>query len=158
MIRLTNLADYGVVLMCSMAKKPSDLHSAYQLSQETGIPVPTVSKILGALSKADLLVSQRGLKGGFRLSRPAVEITVADIVEAIDGPIALTNCIEKAPGDCCYEDLCSMKPHWQLINDAVKKGLAGITLNEIAGSAAPMGFKDGPGIEPPAECTPKGAN
>lgn len=156
MIRLTNLADYGVVLMCTMAKKPKELHSAYQLGQETGIPVPTVSKILGALSKSDLLISQRGLKGGFRLSRPAPDITVADIIEAIDGPIALTNCIDKAPGDCCYEDLCSMKPHWQLINDAVKKGLSEITLNEIAGSTAPFNFKEGAAVEAPSECTPKG--
>jgi FeS assembly SUF system regulator len=115
-----------------MAKRPKDLHSAVCLAGETGIPVPTVSKILGALSKGRLLTSHRGLKGGFRLNRETREITVADIIEAVDGPIALTNCIEDTPGDCCYESLCLMKPHWQVINDAIRKGLAGITLDEIS--------------------------
>jgi len=140
MIRLTNLADYGVVLMCRMAHGPKSLHSAFQLAQETGIPVPTVSKILGALSKGGLLTSQRGLKGGFMLSKTAHEISIADIIEAIDGPIALTNCIEKAPGDCCYETGCSMRPHWQAINGAVKGALAGISLNEVATAPAPFSF------------------
>ena len=132
MIRLTNLADYGVVLMCHMASAPRELHSAVYLSKETGIPVPTVSKIMGALSKAGLLSSFRGLKGGFRMEREASEISIAEIIEAVDGPIALTNCIEHAPGDCCYESLCSMKPHWQVINSAIRKGLIGITLAEIS--------------------------
>ena len=142
MIRLTNLADYGVVLMCRMAKAPALLHSAQNLGQATGIPVPTVSKILGALSKAGLLTSQRGLKGGFKMARGPIEVSVADIIEAIDGPIALTNCIEKAPGDCCYETGCAMRPHWQIINGAVKHALDGISLDEIATSPAPFSFGD----------------
>ena len=118
--------------MCHMATSPGNLHSAVSLAKETGIPVPTVSKIMGAISKAGLLSSHRGLKGGFRLERKAREISVADIIEAVDGPIALTNCIEHAPGDCCYESLCSMKPHWQVINNAIRKGLVDITLAEIS--------------------------
>lgn len=132
MIRLTNLADYGVVLMCRMACAPQDLHSAVSLAGETGIPVPTVSKIMGALSRAGLLTSHRGLKGGFRLEQDAKDISVADIIEAVDGPIALTNCIEDAPGDCNLETLCMMKPRWQTINLAVKEALSGISLAEIA--------------------------
>ena len=135
MIRLTNLADYGVVLMCEMGKDPTGLHSAVKLAQETGLPVPTVSKILGALSKAGILISQRGLKGGFKLAGNVNEINIAGIIEAVDGPIALTNCIEKAPGDCSFEPICSMRPHWQLINDAVRNGLAGITLDKISSAA-----------------------
>jgi len=118
-----------------MASAPQDLHSAVNLAGETGIPVPTVSKIMGALSKAGLLTSYRGLKGGFCLEKDTKDISVADIIEAVDGPIALTNCIEDAPGDCCYESLCSMKHHWQVINNAIRKGLAGITLEEIASPA-----------------------
>lgn len=132
MIRLTNLADYGIVLMSHMAKSPKELNSAVCLAGVTGIPVPTVSKILGALSRGGLLISHRGFKGGFCLSRKTREISIADIIEAVDGPIALTNCIEDAPGDCCYEQLCVMKPHWQVINDAVRKGLAEISLDEIS--------------------------
>ncbi len=143
MIRLTNLADYGIVLISHMAKSPKELHSAGCLAGETGIPVPTVSKILGALSRGGLLTSHRGLKGGFYLSRETREITIADIIEAIDGPIAMTNCIEDAPGDCCYESWCVMKPHWQVINDAVRKGLAGITLDEIsAPGPIPLGREE----------------
>ncbi|MCH8861258.1 MAG: SUF system Fe-S cluster assembly regulator [Proteobacteria bacterium] len=131
-MKLTNLADYAVVLMCHLAQEPRELSSAVGLAQMTGVPVPTVSKILGALSRASLLRSQRGLKGGFYLGRAAEDISVADIVEAVDGPIALTNCIEDAPGDCTLETLCTMKPHWQVINMAVKGALSGVSLAEIA--------------------------
>lgn len=108
------------------------MSSAVGLARMSQIPVPTVSKILGALSRAGILRSQRGLRGGFFLGRPADDISVADIVEAVDGPIALTNCIEDAPGDCWLETLCTMKPHWQVINLAVKGALSGISLAEIA--------------------------
>lgn len=144
MIRLTNLADYGVVLMCQMAKAPVDIHSAFQLAQETGIPVPTVSKILGSLSKAGLLNSQRGLKGGFMMTRKPREVSMADIIEAIDGPIALTNCIEHSPGDCCFEAGCAMRPHWQAINEAVKGALSKISLDEVATSSTPFSFEEMP--------------
>lgn len=132
MIKLTNLADYAVVLMCHLAQEPQELSSAVGLAEMSRVPVPTVSKILGALSRAGILRSQRGLKGGFFLARTAEDISVADIVEAVDGPIALTNCIEDAPGDCNLETLCMMKPRWQTINLAVKEALSGISLAEIA--------------------------
>ena len=138
MIRLTNLADYAVVLMCHLAHHRHDVHNAADLASDTMIPVPTVSKILGALSRARLLRSQRGVKGGFSMTRPAADITVADIIEAVDGPIALTNCIEDAPGDCNLEPVCAMRTHWQTINGAVKQALAGITLAEIA-APVPLG-------------------
>jgi FeS assembly SUF system regulator len=132
MIRLTNLADYAVVLMCHLAQDPRDLSSAVGLAQMSQIPVPTVSKILGALSRAGVLRSQRGLKGGFYLARPPTKISVADIVEAVDGPIALTNCIDDAPGNCSRETLCTMRPHWQTINLAIRSALTEVSLAEIA--------------------------
>ena len=132
MIRLTNLADYAVVLMCQMAAKPDGLHSAFALSKDTGIPVPTVSKILGALTRAGLLASQRGINGGFTLDQVADAITVATIIEAVDGPIALTNCVEGSTHDCDFEDFCSTKRHWRSINDAVRGALASVRLSEIA--------------------------
>lgn len=147
MIRLTNLADYAVVLMCYLAHAPRKVRSAVALSRVSGIPVPTVSKILGALSRAELLRSQRGLGGGFTLGRPAEVISVADIIEAVDGPIALTNCIENSPGDCDLEALCSMRPHWQKINFAVKGALEDISLSEIS---APQPLGDAP-VGPLAE-------
>lgn len=141
MIKLTNLADYAVLLMCHLAQEPQKLSSAVGLAGISQVPVPTVSKILGALSRAGVLRSQRGLKGGFYLARPADDISVADIVEAVDGPIALTNCIDDTPGDCTLESLCMMKPHWQTINLAVKDALTEVSLAEIATpqvSAQPM--------------------
>ena len=134
MIRLTNLADYAVVLMGHLARRDKRIN-ATELASETGLPVPTVSKILGAVSRAGLAVSHRGLKGGFSLAKPASEITVADIIEAVDGPIALVHCIENAPGDCDLEPVCSMRTHWQVINRAVKDGLSRVSLSEIAADA-----------------------
>lgn len=130
MIRLTNLADYAVVLMCEIANSP-DRVSAQDLSMNTNIPVPTVSKILNALGRGALLVSHRGLKGGFALARPTDDISVADIIEAIDGPIALTHCTEPEETDCGYTDICSMRPKWQVINGAVRGALEDVKLTAL---------------------------
>lgn len=134
MIRLTNLADYAVVLMSHMAQRDRRANAS-ELAALTGLPVPSVSKILGAMTRAGLLVSHRGLKGGFLLARPSGEISVADVIEAVDGPIALVHCIENAPGDCDFEQVCAMRTHWQIINCAVRDGLSRVTLAEIAGAA-----------------------
>lgn len=130
MIRLTNLADYGVVLMCEIAGS-DNLISAQDLSTSTNIPLPTVSKILNALGRADLLVSHRGLKGGFALARNSDDISVADIIEAIDGPIALTHCSEPEDIDCTYVDICAMRPKWQVINGAVRGALSDVKLTSL---------------------------
>lgn len=139
MIRLTNLADYAVVLMACF---PSDLSyrvSANELADQAGLPVPSVAKILNCLSKAGVLISHRGLKGGFALSRSPEEITIADIIEAVDGPISLTNCVDEKESDCMVLNTCGMKSHWQLINGAIRDALAGIRLNDInAEASAPM--------------------
>lgn len=132
MIRLTNLADYAVILMCEMSHADSRL-SAQDLASSTGIPVPTVSKILNLLSRGGLLQSHRGLKGGFALSKESDEISVADIIEVIDGPIALTSCSESSKScDCGFDDVCSLRPRWQLISGAVRGALENVSLKEIA--------------------------
>jgi len=142
MIKLTNLADYAVVLMSELARRDQRANAS-ELAEETAIPVPTVSKILGAMSRAGLLASHRGLKGGFTLARPAGEISVADVIEAVDGPIALVNCIENAPGECDYEPICNMRTHWQVINAAVKDGLQRVTLADVSGDVPPFSaFQD----------------
>lgn len=130
MIRLTNLADYAVVLMCEIASADNRM-SAQDLAASTNIPLPTVSKILNALGRGNLLVSHRGLKGGFALARAANEITAADIIEAIDGPIALTHCTEPEEIDCGYVDICGMRPKWQVINRAVRSALADVKLSTL---------------------------
>lgn len=136
MIRLTNLADYAVVLMCELTQSDGRL-SAQDLATTTSIPAPTVAKILNALGRGGLLQSHRGLKGGFALSRPATEISVADIIEAIDGPISLTHCAETGTSDCCFDDICQMRPRWQVINNAVKGALEDVKLSSIAAFGSP---------------------
>ncbi|NVJ99043.1 MAG: SUF system Fe-S cluster assembly regulator [Alphaproteobacteria bacterium] len=137
-MRLTNLADYAVVLMCEMSHADNRL-SAQDLAASTSIPSPTVAKILNALGKSGLLKSHRGLKGGFALGRPADEISVADIIEAIDGPISLTHCADTGESDCCYDDICQMRPRWQLINNAVRGALVDVKLSAIS---APESVQD----------------
>lgn len=149
MIRLTNLADYAVVLMGEMVRAGGRLN-AHDLSGRTGVPEPTVSKILGQMKRAGLLASSRGIKGGFGLARPASDINVADIIEAVDGPIALTACVAGADRDCTLEPVCAMRIHWQTINDAVRSALAGVTLEQIsAAGPAELSFMGPlPGQEP----------
>src|SRR3954470_12324279 len=100
-MRLTHLADYAVVLMTAAARRPAGARlSATELSADTGVPLPTAQKLMGQLATAGLLSSARGVGGGFALSRPAGEISLADIVEAVEGPIALTMCADGINHEC----------------------------------------------------------
>ncbi|MEM6267364.1 MAG: SUF system Fe-S cluster assembly regulator [Pseudomonadota bacterium] len=129
-MRLSNLADYAVITMCQAARHcGSSRVSAAELAGETGLPVPTVQRLVSKLTAAGLLSSTRGVGGGLQLARPAAAITVADIVEAIEGPIALTSCIDH--GHCDYEVGCSMRPHWPIINRALRSALADVTLDQL---------------------------
>lgn len=131
MIRLTRLADYGVLVMTHIAGRPESVHAAADVAEEIHLPAPTVSKILGAMARGGLLESHRGLKGGFSLARPAEEITVGEIISAVDGPIALTECLDDGSGDCALESLCPTRAHWQKINGAIKKALDEVTLADL---------------------------
>lgn len=134
-MRLSNLADYAVITMCQAALHcGSGRVSAAELATETGLPVPTVQKLVSKLTGAGLLRSVRGAHGGLQLGRPAAAITVADIVEAIEGRIALTACIDHTA--CDFESGCNMKPHWPIINKALRGALAGITLAQLRGPLA----------------------
>jgi FeS assembly SUF system regulator len=132
MIRLSRLADYGVLLACQMAVRSDHCHNAYDLAGSTGLPAPTVSKLLAALARSGLLVSQRGAKGGYRLARTPAEITAADIVSAVDGPIALTMCLEHGDGACEVESMCPTRQGWRRINDAIRSAMQGVTLAELS--------------------------
>jgi FeS assembly SUF system regulator len=146
MIRITNFADYAVVVMLHAAQsfgadEREARFNAGQLAESTSVPGPTVAKVMGLLSKAGLLVSHRGVGGGFRLGRPAADITIADIIEAVDGPIALTQCVEPEgqhrDGECNLESLCAMRPHWQVINRTVRQALSTVTLEQLVQQSAP---------------------
>ncbi len=131
MIRLSRLADYGVTLMSQLAAQPGRLVTAPDLALITGLPVPTVSKVLKLLAQDDLIISQRGTKGGYALIGSAVDITVAQIIAALDGPIALTDCMDDEAGICDLESQCRTRTNWRKINDAINQALGSVTLADM---------------------------
>jgi FeS assembly SUF system regulator len=137
LIRLTNLADYAVVVMTAAARCPDGRLSAAKVSASTAIPAPTVAKLMGTLARAQLLAASRGVAGGFALARAAETISVAEIVEAVDGPIALTSCVGTEASDCALEGHCTVRGHWRPINAAVRQALASVSLADLARPAAP---------------------
>ncbi len=132
MIRLSRMADYALVLMSRMAHDQEAVHNALDMSGATGLPTPTVSKVLATLGRHGLLRSVRGAKGGYRLANSPEDVSVAEIISVIDGPIALTQCIEHAPGVCGIESLCPCRDPWQVINDVVRRSLEGVSLADIS--------------------------
>lgn len=130
MIRITKQTDYGIVLMTHLASHPERPYNAPELAAEAGLPLPMVSKILKLLVRERLLSSVRGVKGGYSLSRAPEAISMASIVAALEGPIAITECIAVS-GDCSHEPLCKVRSNWQRINDAVRTALEGISLAEM---------------------------
>jgi FeS assembly SUF system regulator len=138
-IRLSRLADYGIVIMTHMARISERQQTATEIAAQTHLPLPMASKILKGLVHAGLMVSHRGAKGGYGLARAGSDITVADVIVALEGPIALTACIEHGPGECDLEPLCPARANWRRINDAIREALEGITLLEMA-QAVPAAF------------------
>ena len=135
-MRLSSMADYAVVTMSAAARHCGGSRvSAAQLAEETGLPVPTVQKLVSRLTAAGLLRSSRGVGGGLKLARPAAAITLADIVEAVEGPIALTTCIDQERDSCSLDACCSVKPHWPVVNAAMRGALAGVSLTQLSGGA-----------------------
>ena len=131
-MRLSSMADYAVVTMSAAARHCGGARvSAGELAEEIDLPLPTVHKVVGLLGKAGLLRSLRGAGGGLQLARPAAAISLADIVEAVEGPIALTACVEHGKHDCALEGACCVQPHWNLVNSAMRGALAGIPLTQL---------------------------
>jgi len=132
-MRLSSLADYAVLLMRTAACHCGGARvNATSLAQEAHIPVPTAQKLAGLLGRAGLLKSARGHGGGIKLARPAAAITLADIIEAVDGPIALTGCLEPEGADCCALDKpCAIRPHWVGVNKLVRDALSQVTLAHL---------------------------
>ena len=139
MIRLSKQTDYGIVLLSHLARQPDLRLNASELAAATFLPVPMVSKVLKGLARGGLLISQRGAKGGYSLARSADTISVAEIIAAIDGPIAITECIEEGPDECSYEASCRIRGNWQLINQAVKEALDAIRLSDMSTEGFELG-------------------
>ncbi len=133
MIRMSKLADYGIVLMTHAARQPrGTLHTSRELASASEIPLPTVSKVLKALARCDLLVSHRGTHGGYSLARSADAISVAEIITAVDGPVALTQCTELPRSPCDLESICPVRTNWALINRTVLDALGRLSLTAMA--------------------------
>ena len=128
---MTKQADYGIVLMTRMAGEPERFANASELAGDVQLPLPTVSKILKLLARAELLESHRGVKGGYCLAREAEGISVAEVISALDGPIAITECIDDSPGECTRESFCEVRANWQQINHAIRHALDNISLAEM---------------------------
>lgn len=136
MIRLSRITDYGIVLMTHLAQLPEgETQNAREASEASGLPQPVVSKILKSLARGELLESQRGAKGGFRLARPPREISVPQMIAVLEGPIALTDCTLHE-GACVQEASCHVREPWQRINQVVESALEQISLADLAAPSA----------------------
>jgi Rrf2 family protein len=131
-MKLSSFADYAVVMMSAAARHCGGTKmNATTLSAETGIPLPTAQKLVSRLSAAGLLESSRGTGGGVRLSRPPAMITLADVVEAVEGPIAMTACSDNGTHDCDREPDCRVRSHMNAANNAIRLALAGVTIASL---------------------------
>lgn len=139
MFRINKLTDYAVVLLVDMARTHR-VRAAQDIATETGVPLPTVAKVMKALVRAGLVRSTRGASGGYTLARPAAEIAVADMIEAVEGPIALTDCVHGAEETCDREMFCPMAGHWNRVNLAVRGALKDVTLDQMTRDSAMSGF------------------
>ena len=131
MFRLNRLTDYAVVVMSQMAMRGSETRSAQQISDDTGVPLPTVAKLLNLLGRGKLVASQRGATGGYTLSAAPEDITVAEIIQAMEGPIALTACVDGAVDSCDSESFCPMRGNWNKVNGAIREALTSVTLADM---------------------------
>ena len=137
MFRMSRLTDYATVLLAALASEPERVQTAAALAGQTRIAPPTVSKLLKQLQRAGLVTSTRGLHGGYQLARPATQISAAAILDALEGPVALTDCAA-GHGVCDMEDTCRVGRAWQRLNLAVRRALYDISLAQLAGlDAAP---------------------
>ena len=130
MLRLSKLTDYATVILSYMAKDDARVLTAMEIATATGIALPTVSKILKLLVNAKLLISTRGAKGGYALSRAAEKITVASVISALEGPIALTECSISQLG-CEQASGCGIRSNWSLINQTIHHALESVTLADM---------------------------
>ncbi len=137
MIRLGRMTDYGVGLMTRLARiQAPEPMNARDLAATTGMPLPTVSKILKLLCQGELLVSRRGVGGGYRLARHPDEITLAEMVHALEGPPAITECTAEGACSCEYQTGCGLQKHWSGINRQLQASLERVTLAQMAAEAS----------------------
>jgi FeS assembly SUF system regulator len=131
MLRISKLTDYATVILAHLAGDEAALRTAVELAERTGLGLATVSKVLKELQRAGLVASTRGAHGGYALARSAGAISAADIIDAVEGPVGLTECSAR-PGQCGIESSCRVGHSWQRVNVAIRLALADITLTQLA--------------------------
>jgi len=131
MLKLNRLTDYAVVVLSRLSKQVGMVQTANEISDGTGLPMPTVSKILKLMAGSSLIESHRGVNGGYSLSRGADSVRVSEIIEALEGPIALTACVDGTTDQCTIEGSCPMRGNWNTVNDAIRTALSGVTLADL---------------------------
>lgn len=136
MIKLSKVTDYAVVILLELSQRSGELLSASALSEITHIPESNVAKTLKILAGAELISSVRGVSGGYQLSNDAQQMSLADIVTATEGPIALTACVGGAEDSCDLEHVCSMKGRWDPVNDAIHSALDNVKLSDMVAPVA----------------------
>lgn len=132
MIRISKMTDYATVILAAMAEDPGTRHTAPALAARTQIGSASVSKVLKQLQRAGFVRSTRGLHGGYELARPADAISAASILDALEGPVAVTDCAA-GEGQCEIETTCRVGRAWQRVNLAIRRSLYGVTLAQLAG-------------------------
>ena len=147
MLRLSRLTDYAVVVLVRLSQS-EQVATAPCIAASTGVPEPTVAKVLKGLAQSGLVASQRGAHGGYRLIRPLAAIPIADVIVAIDGPIALTLCVEGASSPCESLSLCPMAGRWGVVNDAISEALTSITLADMQQHSIPKSLRFDADIKP----------
>lgn len=131
MIKLSKLSDYAIVVLSRLAAERGDVMTTTVLASETGIPESTVAKVLKLLAKEQIVTSLRGANGGYALERDADQITVTELITALEGPIALTTCVNTTESDCMIDQLCPLRGGWQKVNAAVKSALDQVMLSDL---------------------------
>ena len=141
---MSRITDYGIVLLTHLAAETPEssapgvpqgdtaIQNARELAAQAGLPLPVVSKILKTLARQGFLISHRGARGGYELARPPEEISVAAIIDALEGPIALTECGIEMHGACARESRCAVRQPWQQINRELRKTLERVRLSDLA--------------------------
>ena len=166
MFRLGRMTDYGIVLLAHLAREqkqrsgpeaqaPSAPQNARELAAQVGLPLPAVSKVLKQLARAGVLESHRGAKGGFTLTRRPEDLSVAELIAALDGPVALTACAA-GPSDCDHAPTCAVRTPWQVINQVVQFALSEVSLADLVNPAfaaqhAPLNLIESISLAPPAD-------
>lgn len=143
MLRVTRLTDYATVVLTVLAARPGVVLSAVELAEAAGLEIPTVAKLLKPLAQAGLVEGFRGAGGGYRLTRDAADISLIEIVEAMEGPLGMTEC-SLHDGNCGIQQSCGVRANWRRINDVVADALRGVTLAQMLAPPPRLPRKAGP--------------